>query len=130
VPERQGRYDEYLNLARAEGHVARYTTMLVHRGLGEAATEYGLAYLESTEDALTLAKTLYEAEDRENALRIAECGLALDGRRAQRTAPTTKRGCACVLPCREGRSCRLRARYQLPSQSSPSAVGTRAYHSG
>jgi uncharacterized Zn finger protein len=82
VLERQERYDEYLNLARAEGQVARYTTMLVRLGRTAEATDYGLAHLRRTGDALQLAETLREAGELERALRIAERGISLEGQKA------------------------------------------------
>jgi uncharacterized Zn finger protein len=75
VLERQRRYDEYLHLSRAERQVAHYTTMLVRRGRPTEAADYGLAHLERTEDALTLAEALREAGELERAQRIAERGL-------------------------------------------------------
>lgn len=82
VLERQGRIDEFLNLARAEGQGARYTIMLVRQGQAFAAAEYGMAHLQSTEDALALAQALREAGQITDALRVAERGLNLDGRKA------------------------------------------------
>ena len=79
--ERQRRYDEYLHLARAERQVARYTTMLVRRGRPTEAADYGLAHLERTEDALTLAEALREAGELERAQRSAERGLDLEGQK-------------------------------------------------
>jgi len=81
VLERQGRLEEYLNLARTEGQVARYTTMLVRVRRAEEAADYGLAHLERTGDALQLAQTLREAGELERALRIAERGLGLEGQK-------------------------------------------------
>jgi uncharacterized Zn finger protein len=83
VLERQGRLDEYLNLARAGGQVARYAVMLVRQGRAAEATDFGLAHLERTEDALQLAQTLREAGELEHALRIGERGLGLEGKKAQ-----------------------------------------------
>jgi uncharacterized Zn finger protein len=81
VLERSGRVDEFLNLARAEGQVARYTTMLARQGRAEDAANYGLAHLTETRDALDLAETLREAGDLERALQIAEHGLTLEGKK-------------------------------------------------
>jgi uncharacterized Zn finger protein len=81
VLERQRRYDEYLHLARAERQLARYTTMLVQEGRPTEAADYGLAHLERTEDALTLAEALREAGELERALRIGERGLGLEGQK-------------------------------------------------
>lgn len=83
VLERQGRTAEYLNLARAEGEVTRYTLMLVREGRAAEATEYGMARLEQAEDALKVAQALQESGERERALRIGERGLGLDGKKAE-----------------------------------------------
>ncbi|RMF93571.1 MAG: SWIM zinc finger domain-containing protein [Nitrospinota bacterium] len=82
VLERQGRYQEYLYLAEAEGQTERYVTMLVRLGRVQEAVNYGLQYLDTPEEALTLAKALREREEFQNALRIAEYGLSLQGPRA------------------------------------------------
>lgn len=82
VLERQGRFGEYLNLARVEGQVLRYTTMLVRQGGVTAAVEYGIAYLPRSEEALILAQTLREDGHATEAERVAERGLELEGRKA------------------------------------------------
>ena len=80
VLERQGRFDEYLNLAEAEGQSALYATMLVKaRRTGEAVA-YGLEHLVTTGDALALAQALRAHDHPREALRIAEHGLSLQGR--------------------------------------------------
>jgi uncharacterized Zn finger protein len=79
VLEYQGRTDEYLNLADAEGQTARYVTMLVKLGRGQEAVAYGLQYLATTDDALALAQALREHDLHHEALQIAEHGLALHG---------------------------------------------------
>jgi uncharacterized Zn finger protein len=82
VLERQGRLEEYLNLARAEGQVARYAVMLVQEDRAAEATDYGLAQLERTEDALQLAQALRDVGELERALRVGERGLGLEGQKA------------------------------------------------
>jgi hypothetical protein len=57
VLERSGRFDEFLNLARAEGVIARYTTMLAQLGQSE---KYGVAA-----DWLRKAMRGYRAAGRE-----------------------------------------------------------------
>ena len=79
VLERQGRFQEYLYLAEAEGQTERYVTMLVRLGRVQDAVDYGLQYLGTTEEALSLAKSLREREALPAALRIAEHGLTLEG---------------------------------------------------
>jgi uncharacterized Zn finger protein len=79
VLERQGRSQEYLYLAEAEGQTERYVTMLVRLGRVPEAVDYGLQYLGTTEEALALAKALREREALQAALQIAEHGLTLEG---------------------------------------------------
>ena len=79
VLERQGRNQEYLRLARAEGQTESYLTMLVRLGRVQEAVDYGLQCLSTTEEALALAKVLREREEFQSALQIARHGLALEG---------------------------------------------------
>jgi uncharacterized Zn finger protein len=79
VLERQGKTGEYLNLAEAEGQTDKYVTMLVKLGRGQEAIEYGLKYLATPGEALTLATSLREHSLPLDALRIAEHGLTLEG---------------------------------------------------
>jgi len=79
VLERQGRLQEYLYLAEAEGQTVRYTTMLVRLDRVEEAVAYGLEHLTTPEETLTLATALRERGDLENALRVAGRGLDLEG---------------------------------------------------
>src|SRR6266566_6094526 len=79
ILERRGRFQEYLYLAEAEGHTEEYVTMLVHLGRVEEAVSYGLKFLATTDEALALAKALYEHGEREQSLQIAEHGLTLQG---------------------------------------------------
>jgi uncharacterized Zn finger protein len=82
VLERQGRYQEYLYLAEAEGQIERYLTMLVRLGRVQEAVDYGLQVVGTTEEALTLAKALRERGELQVALQIAEHGLGLSGPKA------------------------------------------------
>jgi uncharacterized Zn finger protein len=79
VLERQGRTEEYLHLAEAEGQTARYVTMLVKLGRGQEAVAYGLKYLGATDEALALAQALREHDLHQEAMQIAEHGLTLHG---------------------------------------------------
>jgi len=79
VLERQGRLEEYIHLAEAEGQTSRYVTMLVRVGRVQEAVAYGLESLGMTDEALTLAQALREQGHMQDALRIAERGLALQG---------------------------------------------------
>jgi uncharacterized Zn finger protein len=79
VLERQGRYEEYLYLAQAEGQVERYATMLARLGRMQEAVDAGLQYLSAPAEALTLAKALRKQGALAAALGVAEHGLTLDG---------------------------------------------------
>ncbi len=77
VLERRGQWQQYLNLAKAEGQVEAYTRALVNLGRVEEAVAYGLAYLNTAQEALGLAKTLREKGRGEESMQIAEYGLML-----------------------------------------------------
>jgi len=79
VLERQGRYQEYLYLAQAEGQIQRYLTMLARLGRVEEAVAEGLAYAATVDEILALAEALREQGAVQEALRIAEHGLTLEG---------------------------------------------------
>ena len=82
VLARQGRYQEYLYLAEAEGQDTRYVTMLVQLDRIQEALDYGLHYLGTAGQALALAQALHERGALQEALRIAEHGLTLQGHKA------------------------------------------------
>ncbi len=82
ILERRGRFQEYLYLAEAEGQTEEYVTMLVRLGRVEEAFSYGQQYLATTDEALALAKALYEHGEREQGLQMAEHGLTLQGHKA------------------------------------------------
>jgi uncharacterized Zn finger protein len=77
VLARQGRYQEYLYLARAENQVEQYLTMLVQMGRVQEAIAYGLNRLTTAAPALALARALHEKGEVDAALRVAERGLSL-----------------------------------------------------
>jgi uncharacterized Zn finger protein len=79
VLERQGRFEEYLNLAEAEGQTSLYVTVLVKAGRAEEAVTYGLAHMTTSDEALALAQSLRAHEHVHDALRVAEHGLSLPG---------------------------------------------------
>ncbi len=82
VLERQGRHEEYLRLARAAAQREPYATVLVQLGRVKEAMEYGPEHLATTNEALALARVLRERGELEPALRVAQRGLALEGRKA------------------------------------------------
>ena len=79
VLERQGRHDEFLNLARATGRDQRYATMLARLGRSSEAVRFGLEHLTTAPDALALARALRERDELNEAARMGEHGLSLDG---------------------------------------------------
>jgi hypothetical protein len=74
-----GRTDEYLNLARAARAPTSYAGMLVKLGRTPEAMGYALKSFKRPDESLALATTLREAEAHDEALKIAEAGLALAG---------------------------------------------------
>ena len=82
VLERQGRHQEYLYLAQAEGQLGQYVTTLAKMGRAQEAVDEGLKYLAKTDEALKVAQALREREELTAALRIAEHGLTLEGHKA------------------------------------------------
>jgi uncharacterized Zn finger protein len=79
ILERQGRYQEYLHLAEAEGQTDRYATMLVRLGRGAEALAYAQEQLATAQDVLTLATALWEHGEVERSLECAELGLTREG---------------------------------------------------
>ncbi len=85
----QERYEEYLYLAEAEGQTDRYLRMLAKLGRTEEAIAQAHQQMTTTEEALTLAQTLREQGELEQALSIANQGLALGGKSKHRLAVWT-----------------------------------------
>lgn len=81
ILERQGRLDEYLNLAAAYGLHRERALMLAHLGRVEEAVTVGVKTLTSAADSLALATALREGGQLDAALRVAEHGLGLGGLR-------------------------------------------------
>lgn len=79
VLDRQGRHQEYLYLAEAEGQTIRYLAMLARLGRGAEALERARTYLSSVPEAYALALALWEQGEVERALECAEIGLSLNG---------------------------------------------------
>jgi uncharacterized Zn finger protein len=82
ILERQGRQQEYLYLAEAEGHLDRYVVMLAKMGRTQEALDEGLKYLTTPKEVLEAAKTLREHDALDAALQLAEHGLALQSPKA------------------------------------------------
>lgn len=81
ILQHQSRHQEYLNMARATGHMKKYVTMLVQQGNPHEAVNEARTHLHRAEDALSLATILRERDELTLALQIAEHGLELNGPR-------------------------------------------------
>lgn len=79
ILDRQGRHQEYLHLAQAEGQTEHYLTMLVRLGQVEAAMEAAKTRMVSLEQAFALTRVLREQGALAQALAIAQAGLNLPG---------------------------------------------------
>jgi uncharacterized Zn finger protein len=77
VLERQGRIEEYLNLARTEGEAVRYAIMLVKLGRMQEALAYGLQNLISCDEALPVAVAFQQQGEHNAALQVGAHGLGL-----------------------------------------------------
>lgn len=82
VLERQERTDEFLALCLRTGSHLRYAMKLVELGRRAESVKHALKHLAAASEALTLAKQLHEAGQADEALKIAERGLKLDGSKA------------------------------------------------
>jgi len=79
ILDRQGRQQEYLNLARVEGLILQYLTRLAQMGQIEEAMKAAQERMTTAEEAFALAKVLREGERLTEALAIAQTGLSLPG---------------------------------------------------
>jgi uncharacterized Zn finger protein len=77
ILDREQRYDEYLNLAQAEGQVQSYLTMLGKLGRVEDAVTIAQTQMTTMDEAFALAKTLRDQGAIDQALDIAQTGLTL-----------------------------------------------------
>jgi uncharacterized Zn finger protein len=82
VLKRRGRWQEYLYLAQAEGQLELYNIMLVHLGRIQEVMDYGLNYVSTPLEALAIAQALYEHDQSEQSIQIAQHGLTLEGSKA------------------------------------------------
>jgi uncharacterized Zn finger protein len=81
VLERQGHHEEYLRLSEAAGEDTSHAIMLAQLDRAEEAVEYASKHLCTPEEALAVARALREQGDTEDALRVGERGLSLEGRK-------------------------------------------------
>lgn len=83
VLARQGRMQEYINLAEAEGQTSLYVNMLARVGQIERAVAEARAYLQSPAEILSLARTLVAQDARIAALTVAAHGLGVGGQESK-----------------------------------------------
>jgi uncharacterized Zn finger protein len=79
VLERRGRHEEYLRLSEAAGENTSHAIMLTQLDRAEEAVEYASKHMSTPEEALAVARALREQGKPEDALRVGECGLSLEG---------------------------------------------------
>jgi uncharacterized Zn finger protein len=79
ILDRQGREQEYLHLARAEGLTLQYLTRLAELGNIDEAMAAAREHMATAEEAFALAKVLRESNHLPEALEIAQAGLPLPG---------------------------------------------------
>lgn len=79
ILDRQERYQEYLNLAKAKGHIKQYLTMLGSLGRTSEAMEAARTQMKTMEEALSLGQTLRESGEISKALEVGQRGLKLSG---------------------------------------------------
>lgn len=82
VLERQERTEDYLALCLQTGTHLRYAMKLIELDREAEGVKHALKHLAQAGEALTLAKQLHEAGQADDALKIAEQGLKLDGGKA------------------------------------------------
>lgn len=83
ILERQGRTQEYIHLAEAEGQFSLFVNMLARTGQVERAVAEAKQATESPDEMLSLAKILAERGERSAALAVAEHGLGMAQNRQQ-----------------------------------------------
>lgn len=77
ILQRQGRIEEYIHLAEAEGQTSLYINMLARSGQIERAVAEAQQYLVIPGDVLSLAQALVEQGEPTSALAVAAYGLGL-----------------------------------------------------
>jgi uncharacterized Zn finger protein len=78
VLARQGRRQEFLHLAEAEGQLERYVYMLAEMGRADEAVKEARAYFRRQDSVLKLAGLLHDAGATAAAIDIADYGLSLE----------------------------------------------------
>ncbi len=114
VLERQGRFEEYVHLSRAEGQSDLHATMLAKLGRTDEAVEAGLRDVGTAGEALHVAQALRERGEVQAALVVAEHGLTLG------TPRTALAAWVCDLAAATGRTDLALAAGLLVLQETPS----------
>ncbi len=79
ILDRQERYEEYLNLAKATGQMKQYLTMLGSLGRTAEAMQAAQTQMKTMEEAFSLGQTLCSNGEEAKALEVAQRGLTLPG---------------------------------------------------
>ena len=79
----RGRFQEYLNLAQAEGQFMLYLHMLVQQGQSDQAISEARQSLVAPQDINSLARTLIDNGEIEKAFQLAQHGLTLDNEKGK-----------------------------------------------
>jgi uncharacterized Zn finger protein len=79
----RGKFQEYLNLAQAEGRFMLFLHMLVKQGQSDKAISEAKQYLRIPENIHALARTLIDNDEIEQAFQLAQHGLTLDETRGK-----------------------------------------------
>ena len=79
ILKQKGRYEEYLNIAKATHQTKEYLTMLAWLDRTEEALQVAQTQMTTSEEALALSNTLQNQGATEAALQIAQRGLNLSG---------------------------------------------------
>jgi uncharacterized Zn finger protein len=83
ILERQGRFEEALNLARAEDLRSWVASLLLRLGRIDEAVKFGMTWFETSVDAYELAQQLQAQGAIAEALRLGARGLTLEGRKTE-----------------------------------------------
>ncbi len=83
ILDQQGKFQEYLNLAQAEGQFMLYLHMLVKQGQSDQAIAEAVQYLVAPEHIHALARTLADHNEIEKAFQLAQHGLKLEESRGK-----------------------------------------------
>ena len=77
------KFQEYLNLAQAEGQFMLYLHMLIKQGQSDKSIAEAMQYLVAPDNIHALARTLADNDEIEKAFQLAQHGLALDESRGK-----------------------------------------------